>query len=156
MDNTIEIVSFDEEFLKLSGTWLANPILLKALDIAPVDEIKQRIWFDSLNKRTDYQVYGVAFNGRKVGVCGLKNITTIDCEFFGYIGDSAFWRFGIGTFMVDKMIEEAIRRGSKKIYLHVVNSNTPALQLYKKLGFEISLKGIRLTRMEKPLTNNDW
>ncbi len=46
------------------------------------------------------------------------------------------WRnLGAGTFLVRKIIQEAMNKGKKKVFLEVRKSNTAAINMYKKLGF---------------------
>mgnify|MGYP006280068313 CR=1 FL=1 len=46
-------------------------------------------------------------------------------------------RQGIGTALMQKLLEEAVSRGMNGLMLHVKPSNTPALSLYRKMGFTV-------------------
>ena len=43
---------------------------------------------------------------------------------------------GIGSRLLEKVIEKAKEFGLEKIELHVYTSNKPAVALYRKFGFE--------------------
>jgi ribosomal protein S18 acetylase RimI-like enzyme len=45
-------------------------------------------------------------------------------------------RQGIGTWLVQKLVEEARERGERKIFLEVITKNAPAIRLYEKAGFQ--------------------
>ncbi len=77
-------------------------------------------------------------------------VTMVDGEFGGYI---CFWvfgdevhlmnvavhpdrrRMGVGSCLVDKMIEAGVSKGAKKVWLEVRPSNIIARAFYKKAGF---------------------
>ncbi len=44
---------------------------------------------------------------------------------------------GIGTFLIQRLIEDAKAAGLKKLYLEVRQSNIPAQKIYKKHGFKV-------------------
>jgi len=44
---------------------------------------------------------------------------------------------GAGTWLIEKVIQEARARGDHEMVLEVIESNEPAVHLYKKLGFQI-------------------
>jgi ribosomal protein S18 acetylase RimI-like enzyme len=49
---------------------------------------------------------------------------------------------GEATKLIKKVIDKAKKRGNDHIILQVENSNTPAVNLYKKLGFKKHMEGI--------------
>ncbi len=49
---------------------------------------------------------------------------------------SGYRRFGIATKLMDELLQEAKRQGLKVIILDVYEKNTPALNLYRKMGFK--------------------
>jgi len=47
-----------------------------------------------------------------------------------------YWGLGIGTAMFEEMIDAAKKRGIRQLELDVIEGNTRAVALYKKMGFE--------------------
>jgi ribosomal protein S18 acetylase RimI-like enzyme len=56
---------------------------------------------------------------------------------FGVCVLQEFWGFGIGKHLLRQSISWADESGMKKMTLQVLETNEPAIALYKKLGFEI-------------------
>jgi len=130
---------FDEEVLQLSFDWL-NDTEVKFLTKTPdLSREGQQNWFRSLPNRNDYLVKCVKANNTAVGVVGLKKIdfNVCEAEYFGYIGDKAYWGKGIGKWMLAKAINLAQNKQLAKVYLNVIAENYVAINLYFKMGFKI-------------------
>ncbi|GED68474.1 acetyltransferase [Brevibacillus reuszeri] len=56
---------------------------------------------------------------------------------FGVCVCKEFWGYGIGKNLLKQSIEWADANGIKKMTLSVVETNEKAIELYKRLGFEI-------------------
>ena len=136
MDRQIDFVDYDASFLEKSWEWLNNPVIKSMTNTPDFTKDNQLAWFQSLQFKTDYFIKGIRFNNIAVGAVGLKNITTSDAEYWGYIGDSEYWGKGIGSEMLSFAIEKGKEKKLKKLYLKVVESNTRALNLYKKFCFK--------------------
>jgi RimJ/RimL family protein N-acetyltransferase len=132
----IEFVEYDEEFLNYSWIWLNDieiKTLISASDFSKEEQLK---WFLDLPNKKNYYIKGVLIDGEKIGVVGLKNISSEDGEYWGYIGDKKFWGKGIGKRMTSFIIEVGNSQKLKRIYLTVLDSNTRAIALYKSMGFK--------------------
>ncbi|NTV25363.1 MAG: GNAT family N-acetyltransferase [Chlorobiaceae bacterium] len=129
---------YTSDYLELSWDWLNDPEI-KQLMLAP-DFTKEQQWafFDSLRDRRDYWIRGFSCDSMPVGAAGLKNISPEkqEAEYWGYIGDKRYWGQGGGKQMLRMVLEEARRRGLKRIYLHVWKENHVAISFYIKSGFE--------------------
>jgi len=73
---------------------------------------------------------------------------------------SALEKQGLGTALIDRVKDEAIKNKSRNIWLMTTNDNTKALRFYQKRGFVIS--AIRTNVIEEqrkvkpiPLLGND-
>lgn len=133
--NNINVVEYGSEYLTYSWKWL-NDDEIKYLTQTPTFSKEQQLeFFNSLPSRTNYFIKGIEYNGIPVGACGLKHITNTDAEYWGYIGEKAFWGKGIGQFALTYMIKKAQQKNLKSIYLKVIKENIRALNLYKKMGF---------------------
>ncbi|QRG70672.1 GNAT family N-acetyltransferase [Brevibacillus choshinensis] len=56
---------------------------------------------------------------------------------FGVCVLKEFWGYGIGKQLLQQSISWADENGIRKMTLHVLETNEPAIALYQKLGFEI-------------------
>lgn len=131
----IELVEMDKSFLELTWNWL-NDIEIKRLTNAPsFSKIQQENWFNSLKERHDYKIWGIDADQVHIGVCGLKNITDIDCEYWGYIGEKEFWGRGIGSIILSKLISYSKNQNLFSMWLNVNSFNQRAINLYTKFGF---------------------
>ena len=63
------------------------------------------------------------------------HLSGIDCEIVSL--DSLRQGQGIGTRLIDKVIEEARTKGCQRIFLVTTNDNLNALGFYQKRGFEL-------------------
>lgn len=132
----IKVLEFDISFLNKSWKWLNDEELQKLIISPRISKKQQEEWFYSLKNKKNYYIKGIEYNGEKIGVLGLKNITQNKGEYFGYIGEREYWGLGIGKAML-KYIEEYSRKIKlKKIYLKVLKNNQRAFFLYKKLGYK--------------------
>ena len=86
-------------------------------------------------------------------VVGYGGMTTVLDE--GVVTNIAvsrdFRRMGIGRRIVERMLNEAKRRGIYQVFLEVRESNAPAISLYTSLGFEAC--GIRKGFYKNPSEN---
>ncbi len=79
-------------------------------------------------------------DGEYVGNCSLMGKSLIRHKHRASMGIALFQKFtglGIGTVMIEKLIEIAKKKGYEQLELEVVANNERAICLYKKMGFEI-------------------
>jgi len=137
----LEIGAFTRDFLDFSYTWLCDSEI-KTLTMSNVFSNEDQItWFESLPNKKDYLIFGMKYDSIPIGVCGLKNITDSDCEFWGYIGEKEYWGKGLGKQMLSSMIKEASDRDIKTVILKVLKTNQRAINLYANFGFSIIKTG---------------
>ncbi|MDM2876997.1 GNAT family N-acetyltransferase [Citrobacter sp. Cpo040] len=145
----LNFVEYDESFLALSWLWLKDPEI-SALTMTPdFTKNEQLIFFRSLEKRRDYFIRGVTYKNEKIGAAGIKNINQDRGEYWGYIGEKKYWGQGLGREIMEKIVLEARLLGLKKLYLQVNSNNQRAINLYKKVGFEILSIDDQLIKMER-------
>lgn len=75
-------------------------------------------------------------NGEIVGFAGLW-FSPVDCEIMNIVTKKSKRKNGIGTLLLEKLIEMAKESGRDNISLEVSESNYVAGYLYEKAGFEI-------------------
>lgn len=138
----VELSTYTKEFLELSWKWLNDPEIKTLTDAAEFTKQEQEKWFHSLPLKKDYKIWGVICDGQPIGVTGIKKITGIDGEYWGYIGEKNYWGKGIGSQMLNIIEQEAAGMKLTSIWLQVLTSNERALQLYVKNGYQVEfIKG---------------
>lgn len=133
----MSLCDFSVIFLEKSFCWLNDPEIQYLTDTKPVTKMEQIEWYQGLNKRKDYKVYGVLFNQIPIGVCGIKHIAGGVGEYFGYIGEKDYWG-GSGTQMMILIEEKAKTLGIKKLTLRVLKNNERAIALYEKMSYKVA------------------
>lgn len=133
-------------------------IKIRAMQDADVEQVSRleeetfsmpwsRESFLSMIHNANARYYVVEKDGLVVGGCGVLmaagegNITNV-------VVDKKFRGQGIGTRMLQYLIEEGERNGLSAFTLEVRVSNTQAIHVYEKLGF--FSEGIRPNFYEKP------
>ncbi len=56
---------------------------------------------------------------------------------FGVSVKKAYWGMGLGTIMLERMIESARNAGYEKMNLEVIEGNENAIKMYEKFGFQL-------------------
>ena len=135
----IRFIEYDETFLHLSKQWLSDPEIKRLTMTPDIDDEAQQRWFEKLNQRKDYLIWGILANEKPIGAVGIKNIDQVakSGEYWGYIGEKEFIGQGIGRHMVEAMVDHGKNIGLKTLTLKVANYNQRAYVLYKKIGFEV-------------------
>ena len=96
----------------------------------------------------DHVKYLVAdLDGKIIGGCGIMNIAG-DGEITNVVISKDYRGHGYAYEMMSRLLEVGKELGVTDFTLEVRVSNTPAIELYKKLGFESA--GIRPGFYEKP------
>lgn len=132
----IELNIYDDSFLDFSWIWLNDPeikYLTNTPDFTKEDQIK---WYTNIKNVVDYQIWGLSILEKPIGACGLKNIKTDECEYWGYIGNKEFLGLGLGAQILEYMAVEAKKIGMKRIWLKVIKDNPRAISFYLKSGFK--------------------
>lgn len=133
----LKICDFSIAYLNYSDKWLNDEEIKFLTASVSFTKEEQRQWFESLKEKTDYFIFGLEYEGIPIGACGLKKITDIDCEFWGYIGEKEYWGKGLGKEMLTLMLNKAKTLKLKWVNLIVLTENRRALKLYEKYGFKI-------------------
>lgn len=84
------------------------------------------------------------FDGAKLAsfiLCGYRSVDGEGCYYDGGTGTIIeYRRRGLGSKLLAAHMETIARTGAKKFILEVLENNRPAIELYKKHGFEITRK----------------
>jgi len=108
----------------------------------PVHESQHRAWFEAIQQRNDVVIFGIRLlkTNKLIGSCQLHSISNIhrSAELQIRIGDIVEQDKGYGTEAVSLLLKHAFNDlNLHRVYLHVFNTNTRALHVYEKIGFEI-------------------
>lgn len=82
-----------------------------------------------------YTVYLVGLDGEKVVSVGGMHVIWEDAHITNIAVHPQYRGRGLGEQMMQKLMEQAIWKGARRMTLEVRVSNTPARSLYAKLGF---------------------
>lgn len=137
MSDEIKLTKYSKKILENSWHWLNDPEIKQLTATPDFTKEEQLEWYHSLPRKNDYLIWGITFAKEPIGVCGLKNITDHDCEYWGYIGNKEYWGRGIGKIIMTKLEDIAKDLPVKSIWLKVIKENERAIALYKKMGYEI-------------------
>lgn len=146
----IKLVKYTPEFLRLSWQWL-NDQDIRVLTNTPIFSIDdQKKWYLSLKEKKDYFLWGIQLGKNKIGVCGIKKVTNVDCEYWGFIGEKEYWGQGYGSQILLEIFKIAKDKELHSVWLKVLKNNERAISVYVKMGFQIesSNEGNILMRKE--------
>ena len=100
------------------------------------EEWSREQFLSELEHMPESRMYWVALDDKRVvGYCGVMIVDDFaDIATLAISPD--YQRRGIGTRMVDLMIEEALKGGATRMLLEVRIDNEPAIALYRNYGFD--------------------
>ena len=94
--------------------------------------------------------FGAFFENTLAGYIGFQTVVD-ETSVFNVAVLPEFRRNGMGKALVEKLIDEAKKSGSKVVFLEVRAGNLPAINLYEKEGFVFF--GLRKNYYENPKEN---
>lgn len=147
----IVLCPFDEDFLTHSWKWLNDPDIKKLTFTPDFSKQSQLNWYKNLKGRKDYLIWGIMVDDVPVGACGLKNLTVVDGEYWGYIGEKSYWGKGVGFQMMSLIEKKAKELNLKSLWLQVLDDNTRAIKLYNSLNYGVVSKENNFIIMKKLL-----
>lgn len=129
-------------------------------DVLSVCEIEKQSFSDpwgedsfefSIKSESDYCIVALDEQaGRVVGYALLRCSFDV-ADLINIAVDRDYRRHGIGSALVSYLMKFGDTEGITDCFLEVRENNIPAIELYKKMGFEI--KGIRKNYYIKPVEN---
>ena len=109
-----------------------------------------RLMFQNNQNKT---LYGSIKKAGRTIACGLCVVERGYAGLFDIVVDGAYRRQGFGTDICMSLLTEAARNGARNAYLQVVQTNTNAILLYRKLGFSALYEyWYRVKDMPDPIT----
>ena len=116
--------------------------LMKDDDVRDVYSIEENSFSDNWSEETykNYKedksrcYYAAYLSGEVTAFCVSMQVLD-ECEILKIAVDKEKRGKGIGEALIRKVMKEASENGARFFYLEVRESNTPAITLYKKVGF---------------------
>lgn len=90
-------------------------------------------YFSAMFKNEWHRI--ILLNKKAIGHCNLEKGRNGWYETQIIIGDKKEWGKGYGTSAIKKLLAQAKRKGIRKIFLYVRETNKRAIHAYKKCGF---------------------
>lgn len=137
MDKTIVMSKIDREFLVCSRDWFSDRQFRLLNSATEFNKDEQIDWFNTLESRQDYRIWGVKVETNWIGACGLRNISReeLSAEYWGYIFPSQYRGMGMGFQMFQFCKAQKELSEIRTLYLNVASSNLNAIQCYLRWGF---------------------
>lgn len=133
----IEFREFNREVLEKTWEWLNDPVMRELTVAANFDKEAQEKWFQSIQGRDDYYIRSVWRDNEPIAVFGIKHITGVDGEIWGYIGEKRYWGKAVGVNMLCYLLEQAKSMGLQSVYAKLLKKNLNSFKLLKRFGSEI-------------------
>ncbi len=89
-----------------------------------------------LNRINDKLFLAVLSANDQELACGLSVISNKYCGIFNVVTKKTARNKGIGSKLLNGMLCQAVINGATEAYIQVVSDNIPAINLYKKLGYQ--------------------
>jgi len=120
--------------------WFNDQDIREFLDPATPSTEKEIIdWIKEITSSDKFCCFSIFLpeQNQFIGHVGLKNVNLIkkQAEIGIVIGEKKFWRKGIGTKAVLKILEYSRKLGLKRTTAEVQKKNTTSQKLFSKLGF---------------------
>ncbi|MEM9658519.1 MAG: GNAT family N-acetyltransferase [Planctomycetota bacterium] len=96
-------------------------------------EIERSVRVDSVDLARSW----VAVDGEKFVGAALTACRDDQWRLAGMVVMPAYRRRGCGYLLLDRIVNESLRCGIRRIYLEVIQANMPAIRLYEQFGFEV-------------------
>ncbi|MDD3027273.1 MAG: GNAT family N-acetyltransferase [Erysipelotrichaceae bacterium] len=126
------------EYLKLVGNETDN--LSFSGDSILINEIDEASMIASISKMNNSCMILAWLDDRIIGIGSLEGLTSKRFSHRSSLGVSVkkdYWGLGIGTHLIDELIEYAYEHNLDVLDLEVITSNERAIKLYQSFGFEI-------------------
>jgi ribosomal-protein-alanine N-acetyltransferase len=136
-------------------------MLVREMDINDLDEVweiehesfskpwSKSSFIQSMSEVNNFYLV-VVKDGKVVGYCGCWGILD-EGHICNVAVKESVRRQGVGILMLKELISHAQARGIRSLTLEVRESNMPAINLYKKLGFTVA--GMRKDFYTRPQEN---
>ncbi|MCT4595846.1 MAG: GNAT family N-acetyltransferase [Anaeromicrobium sp.] len=130
----IKLIEYDKEYLEYIKKWEEQKEIYEYLTNLRPKYLRKN--FSEIREATRF--YMIQYEDVIIGATWLEGITKEDAKLTIYIGEKEYRKRGIGTIVVDTLVNIAFDEiNLKKVHLYVRANNSNAINCYKKLGFKI-------------------
>lgn len=138
---SIKLLPISLERVSNYQSWFNDKEVRQYLDFkTPKTKTEIINWLKKITTSEKYCYFSIFLpkQNQFIGHVGLKNINLIKktAEIGIVIGEKKYWRKGIGTKTVLKIIKKAKKLGLKKIIAEINKNNIASQNLFSKLGFK--------------------
>jgi len=132
----IEIVNYESKykdaFKSLNKEWIDQYFVMEEADYKALDHPEEYII------KKGGHILVALLDDQAVGICALVKLTdhAFDYELSKMAVSSEYQGKGIGNLLAKAIIDKAKTHNAKTLYLESNTILTPAIRLYKKLGFK--------------------
>lgn len=130
----ISIVDFNADhqdaYKALNEAWITQHFKLEEADRIALENP-----FEYIINKGGYIAIAL-FNDQPIGTCALLKMDDSCFELAKMTVSDSYRGYGVGLMLGNCVIEKAKTLGAKRIYLESNSALTPALELYRKLGFK--------------------
>lgn len=134
----IQLNLFCPQHIEQTFEWVSQADLQRAfLMRGDITRSGNQAYFEALLADPRQRAYAVLQDETHIGNCGLKHIDSAagEAEMWMYLGDPALRGRGIGTEVLQQLLQAAGKLGLRRIVAHVAQQNVRAQSLYRRLGF---------------------
>jgi GNAT superfamily N-acetyltransferase len=148
MAQTVEIIDYTpqykDDFKRLNVEWISTYFALEAPDLKALNDPEGYI----LSKGG--KIFFARYDDAIIGTCALIKVSDTTYELAKMGVSPQYQGLGAGKKLGQKIIEEAKRLGGTYLFLESNKKLTPALMMYKSLGF------VEIPMGETPYTRADF
>ncbi len=126
------------EYLKIVGDETDN--LSFSGDSININELDEATLIASISEMNNSCMILAWLDDQIIGIGSLEGLPRERFAHRSSLGVSVkkeFWGIGIGTYLIDELIEYAMNHNLEVLDLEVIVSNKRAIKLYESFGFEI-------------------
>ncbi len=115
--------------------------MLRYPDELTMTEEEEAMTLEKKENSVDEMMLIAEIDGKLVANAGIYPIGRCDRikhkADFGVSVKKAYWGMGLGTIMLERMIDIARTAGYEKLNLEVIEGNESAIRIYEKYGFKL-------------------
>jgi ribosomal protein S18 acetylase RimI-like enzyme len=117
-----------------------TPFLLRTPEEC-VETVQSEVLFiQNINQHPTQVMILAIIDQEIIGICNVGLKTRLKVKHRATLGISVkkhYWGLGIGSILMDEMIEIAKHMGAERLELEVIEGNERAIKLYQKKGFQV-------------------